>query len=81
MINKVSSDGKQKIQNKKVANRIIVNGRSSYFITLKDHKQLKKKKKQSQSSPTKSSQNEFWTIKKSIFDKKNTSLRKLINVN
>lgn len=43
MINKVSSDGKQKIQNKKVANRIIVNGRSSYFITLKDHKQLKKK--------------------------------------
>ena len=44
MINKVSSDGKQKIQNKKVANRIIVNGRSSYFITLKDHKQLKKKK-------------------------------------
>ena len=36
--NKVNADGKKIVENRKVVDRLIVNGRNSCFITLKDPK-------------------------------------------
>ena len=36
--NKINANGKEIVESKEVVNLLLVNGRNSYFITLKDHK-------------------------------------------